>query len=279
MMRTTQIQPFYIYIHILMISPSVSLYHTSIMFRLRQSIGFWSFWTLILRFVLQLQPLNSSEENHMRRRMYAEVRQGHTRLALVRDLAYGWPSAGIHVNRTGKALAKGNAGGVTGVIKAFCDQVAGLVGFFRATGWIRGTLSGKWSDMSEGLGEKPSIVANRNNCSTKSWLGIFSSNPGCENNAHPTQFEATSTRDLLQQQWKGWKRDTDCWESWDCSHPLSKLHWYRNHPYSNQVGHRTPNFRPTCSNKIAHWDLSTKAVQEASSLYAIVTLTSKDKAM
>ena len=89
-----------------MISPSVSLYHTSTMFRLRQSIGFWSFWTLMLRFVLQLQPLNSSEENHMRRRMYAEVRQGHTRLALVRDLAYGWPSAGIHVNGTGEALVK-----------------------------------------------------------------------------------------------------------------------------------------------------------------------------
>ena len=92
--------------------------------------------------------------------------------------------------------------------------------------------------MSEGRGEKLIIVANRNEIVA----GIFTSNPGCENNAHPTQFEATSTRNLLQQQWKGWKRDTDCWESWDCSHPLTKLHWYRNHPYSNQVGHRTPNF-------------------------------------
>lgn len=148
-----------------MISPSVSSYRTCIMFRLRQSIGFWSFWTLILRFVLQLQPLNSSEENHMRRRMYAEVRQGHTRLALVRDLAYGWPSAGIHVNGTGEARAKhGRRTG--GVIKAvFGDQeVAGLAGFFWATGWIRGTFSGfsgKWSDMSEGRGEKPSIANHR----------------------------------------------------------------------------------------------------------------------
>ncbi len=66
---------------------------------------FWFGWTLILRFVLQLQPLNSNEENHMRRRMYAEVRQGHTRLALVRDLAYGWENhhgRGIH----GKPWAK-----------------------------------------------------------------------------------------------------------------------------------------------------------------------------
>ena len=42
------------------------------------------------RFVLQLQPSNSREENHCRRRMYAEVRENHMRLALVRDLAFGW---------------------------------------------------------------------------------------------------------------------------------------------------------------------------------------------
>ena len=122
-----------------MISPSVSLYHTSIMFRLRQSIGFWSFWTLILRFVLQLQPLNSSEENHMRRRMYAEVRQGHTRLALVRDLAYGWPSAGIHVIRTGEARAKHGrrTGGVTkALLRRFWRPRSGWAGWFFQSNWL-----------------------------------------------------------------------------------------------------------------------------------------------
>ena len=47
-------------------------------------------WVPAPRFVLQLQPSNSREENHCRRRMYAEVRENHMRLALVRDLAFGW---------------------------------------------------------------------------------------------------------------------------------------------------------------------------------------------
>lgn len=55
----------------------------------KAALGVFESLPLAKEFVLQLQPSNSREENHCRRRIYAEVRENHTRLALVRDLAFG----------------------------------------------------------------------------------------------------------------------------------------------------------------------------------------------
>lgn len=55
----------------------------------KTALGVFESLPLAKEFVLQLQPSNSREENHCRRRMYVEVRENHMRLALVRDLAFG----------------------------------------------------------------------------------------------------------------------------------------------------------------------------------------------
>ena len=81
----------------------------------------------------------------------------------------------------------------------FSEQLAGFAAPFPAFPGNGPTClkDGEKNQASPTTGEKNQASSPT---ATKSWLGIFSSNPGCENNAHATQFEATCTRDLLQQQ-------------------------------------------------------------------------------